>query len=49
MSAGDYQAGVSGLAADDACKQALMDRDAKALASLLGGRDQMRCAIMVPD
>lgn len=40
-----YEAGVSALAVDDAQRRALLDRDADALASLLGARPVMLCSI----
>ena len=46
---GEYEAAIAGLAVDDASREALVRRDAGALAAALGGRDAMWCAIMSPD
>ena len=45
----DYEAAVANLAVDQASREALVRRDAGALAAALGGRDAMWCAIMSPD
>lgn len=44
-----YAATVAALDIDASQRQALLDRDPAALSELLGGRDQMRCFILVPD
>ena len=44
-----YGAMVSHLDANDDQKRALMDRDAEALARLLGGRDSMCCMVLGTD
>ena len=49
IAARDYVAEVGGLAVDAATREALLRRDAGALAQALGGRDVMWCAIRSPD
>lgn len=44
-----YAAAVDALAADQSASDALLRRDAQALATALGGRDAMWCAILSPD
>ncbi len=44
-----YASAVSALSADDRTTNALLSRDAKILAGILGGRDSMTCAIFVPE
>jgi hypothetical protein len=45
----DYQAAVTALGLKDAEANCLIGRDASKLATLLGGRAKMWCAIMAPD
>lgn len=45
----DYAAAVECLAVDRATREALLQRDAGALGTALGGRDVMWCAIMTPE
>lgn len=40
---------ISTLDADAAVRQALLDRDADALAARLGGRHDLKCVVFVPD
>ena len=49
MSGAEYSASVALLDVDPMQKRALMDRDREGLNDLLGGRNVMRCMIMVPD
>jgi hypothetical protein len=45
----DYQAAITTLGLKDAEASCLIGRDASKLATLLGGRAKMWCAIMAPD
>lgn len=45
MSLGEYASSVAALDANDAQRQALMDRDHSKLNDLLGGREGMRCIV----
>ena len=49
VSQDDYLAVIGNLDVADEERQSLRGRDATKLASLLGGRAQMWCAIMAPD
>ncbi len=45
----DYEAAVAGLGTDPPARDALLARDASALAAALGGREAMWCSIRSPD
>ncbi|MDZ4348304.1 MAG: hypothetical protein U1A22_02070 [Xanthomonadaceae bacterium] len=49
MSPAEFAAAVDGLDADDSVRQALLERDATRLGDLLGGRQKMWCALVLPD
>ena len=49
LSGDAYVAAVDALALDDAPRQALLDRDADALSSLMGGRLKMMCLLFPAD
>lgn len=45
----EYTTAINALGVDEAETESLLGRDASKLASLLGGRAQMWCAVMAPD
>lgn len=47
--AGGYAASVAALDVDEAQRDALLGRDARALNGLLEGRDSMLCVVCTPD
>lgn len=49
MTAGEFAANVAALDADDAHKQALLQRDGISLNDLLGGRERMMLSQWAPD
>lgn len=48
LSPAQYAAAVAALDADADTRRALLDRNSERLATLLGGREQMWCALVVP-
>jgi hypothetical protein len=49
LSAANYAHAVEALGVEDAARDALMARDANAISKSLGGRQENRCFIFVPD
>lgn len=45
----EYTTAIAALGVDEAEREGLLGRDASKLASVLGGRAQMWCAVMSPD